>query len=125
MERGRHSPTTTDIIRTTGMSRPTVAKELIVLAELSMIERHDGLWQLVHATNLTSIAEWMGVQADYEEQRSLVKAQRRLWHAHLERHLVLVVYEEDLYDQERSEWDPWIPNDYGELNALERHLLAA
>ncbi|MEO8223047.1 MAG: hypothetical protein ABI563_19965 [Specibacter sp.] len=125
IERGRHSPTTADIIRATGMSRPTVAKELTVLAELSMIERHHGLWQLIHTTNLTSIAEWLGVQADYEEQRSLVKAQRRLWHAHLERHLVPIVYEEDLYDREQSEWDPWIPNDYGELSALERHLLVA
>lgn len=125
IERGRHSPTTADIIRATGMSRPTVAKELTVLAELSMIERRHGLWQLIHTTNLTSIAEWLGVQADYEEQRSLVKAQRRLWHAHLERHLVPVVYEEDLYDREQSEWDPWIPNDYGELSALERHLLVA
>ena len=66
-----------------------------------------------------------GVEADYEEQRTLIKAQRRLWHAHLERHIVTVVYEADLYEQEQSEWDPWIPNDYGELSALERHQLAA
>ncbi|WP_343320570.1 helix-turn-helix domain-containing protein (plasmid) [Arthrobacter sp. TMP15] len=124
IERGRHSPTTADIVRATGMSRPTVARELTTLAELSMIERHHGYWQLIHSTNLTTIAEWLGVQGDYEEHRSIVKAQRRVWHAHLERHLVPVIYEEDLYDQEQSEWDPWIPNDYGELSALERHLVA-
>ena len=42
-----------------------------------MIERHHGLWQLIHTTKLSSIAEWLGVQADYEEQRSLVKAIRQ------------------------------------------------
>ena len=90
-----------------------------------MIERHHGLWRLIHTTNLTTVAEWMGVQTEYEEHRSLVKAQRRLWHAHLERHLTPVIYEEEIYDQEQSEWDPWIPNGNRELSAAERHLLVA
>lgn len=109
VERAKHSPTTTDIMRATGMSRPTVAKELAILAELAMIERHHGSWQLVHTTNLTNLAELLGVQAEYEEHRRIVKAQRRQWHAHLERYLEPIIHEEDLYDREQDEYDPWVP----------------
>jgi DNA-binding transcriptional ArsR family regulator len=124
VERSRHSPTTAEIVLATGMSRPTVAKELATLAELAMIERDHGTWRLVHTTNLGTLAGWLGVQEEYEAQLRLVKAQRRIWHAHLERFMEPVIREEDLYDQEQSEWDPWIPHDYGENSALERHLLA-
>ena len=109
VERSRHSPTTAEIVRATGMSRPTVAKELATLAELAMIERHHGTWRLVHTTTLASIAEWLGVQDDYEAQLRLIKAQRRQWHAHLERHMHQEIREEDLYDPERDEYDPWDP----------------
>jgi len=109
VERARHSPTTAEIVRVTGMSRPTVAKELAVLAELAMVERHHGSWKLVHTTNLGTIAEWLGVQEEYETQLRLVKAQRRQWHAHLEGHTEPVIREEDLYDPERDEYDPWDP----------------
>ena len=109
VERGRHSPTTADIVRATGLSRPTVAKELTILAELSMVERHHGSWQILHTTNLRDIAEWLGVQEDYERQSVLIRAQRLAWHAHLERFTEPVIREEDLYDQERDEYDPWVP----------------
>ncbi|WP_239437950.1 helix-turn-helix domain-containing protein [Arthrobacter alpinus] len=125
IERGRHSPTTADIVRATGLSRPTVHKELMTLAEVSMIERHYGAWQILHATNLRHIAEWLGVQEDYEYQCSLIRAQRQAWHAYLERFLDPVIREEDIYDQEITEWDSWVPDDYGELSAWDRHLLAA
>lgn len=125
IERGRHCPTTAEIVRATGLSRPTVANELSTLAELSMVERHYGSWQIVHSTNLKHIAEWLGVQDDYERQSALIREQRRQWHAHLERFTAPVIREEDIYDQEQNEWDPWIPDDYGELSALQRHLLAA
>ncbi len=110
VERARHCPTTADIMRATGLSRPTVAKELTILAELSMVERRHGLWQIIHTTNLGKIAEWLGVQEDYERQSSLIREQRRQWHAHLERFTQPVIREEDLYDQERDEYDPWVPS---------------
>lgn len=125
IERGRHSPTTADLVRETGLSRPTVAKELMTLAEVSMIERHHGSWQILHTTNLQHIAEWLGVQEDYEYQCALIRSQRLQWHAYLERFLEPVIREEDIYDKEKEEWDPWIPIDYGDLSAWERHLLAA
>lgn len=124
VERGRASPTTADIIRATGLSRPTVAKELATMAELSMIERHHGSWQIIHTTNLGRIAEWLGVQEDYERQSALIREQRRQWHAHLERFTEPTIHEEDLYDQEQAEWDPWIPYD-PEQSALQRFLQAA
>lgn len=125
IERSRHSPTTAEIVRATGLSRPTVTKELTTLAELAMIERCHGTWAIVHTTNLHQLADWLGARDEHETQLRLVKAQRRQWHAYLERFLEPTIREEDIYDQEQEEWDPWIPNDYGELNALERHLLAA
>ena len=109
VERSRQPPTAAEIIRATGMSRPTVTKELATLAELAMIERHHGTWRLIHTTNLATLAQWLGVQEDYEAQLRLIKAQRRQWHAHLERHLHQEIREEDLYDQERDEYDPWDP----------------
>lgn len=124
IERGRVSPTTADIVRATGMSRPTVAKELATMAELSMVERHHGSWRIIHTTNLARIAEWLGVQEDYERQSALIRDQRRQWHAHLERFTEPVIREEDLYDQEQSEWDPWNPYD-NDQSALQRFLHAA
>lgn len=124
IERGRHSPTTAEIVRATGLSRPTVSKELKTLAELSMIERHHGTWLITSTTNLGKLAEWLGVQQDYEQQLSLIKAQRRRWHAYLERFNEPVIREEDLYDQEQSEWDPWIPLTNDDMSDLERLLLA-
>lgn len=109
VERGRTFPTTADIVRSTGLSRPTVAKELTILAELSMVERRHGSWQIIYTTNLRKIAEWLGVQEDYERQSALIREQRRQWHAYLERFTEPAIREEDIYDQERDEYDPWIP----------------
>ena len=125
IERGRQSPTTADLVRATGLSRPTVAKELMTLAEVSMIERHHGAWQILHTTNLRHIADWLGVQDDFEYQCALIRAQRLQWHAHLERFTEPVIREEDIYDQEKEDWDSWIPIDFSELSAWDRHLLAA
>lgn len=124
IERSHHSPTTAEIVRTTGLSRPTVAKELIILAELSMIDRHHGSWQILHTTNLGKIAQWMGVQEECERQAALIKEQRRQWHVYLERFLEPTIHEEDLYDPERDEWDSWIPY-FGDMGVPQRHLLAA
>lgn len=110
IERARLSPTAAEIVRSTGIGRTAVDKALKTLAELSMIERSRGTWGIVHTTNLSQIADWIGAQDHYEYQLRLVRAQRRDWHARLERHREPAIHEEDLYDQEREEWDPWDPN---------------
>lgn len=115
IERTRHTPTTAEIVRATGLSRPTVTKELTTLAELSMIERRHGAWAIVHTTSLRQIADWLGVQDEHETQLRLVKAQRRQWHVYLERFLEPTIREEDLYDQEKEEWDPWDPQADGDM----------
>lgn len=125
IERGRHSPNTSDIIAATGLSRPTVAKELNVLAELSMVERHHGNWQIVHTTDLKRTAEWLGVQDEYEDQKRRVRAERRQWHAHLERFTEPVIHEEDIFDQEKTEWDSWDPHLWGDDERRHGHLLVA
>lgn len=55
----------------------------------------------------------------------MIRAQRLQWHAHLERFTEPVIREEDIYDQEKEDWDSWIPIDFSELSAWDRHLLAA
>lgn len=125
IERGRHSPTTAEIVRETGLSRPTVHKELMTLAEVSMIERHHGSWQILHTTNLQHIAEWLGVQEDYEYQCALIRAQRLQWHAHLERFLEPVIREEDIYDPEQAEWDSWNPLVWASVERFHQELAAA
>ena len=110
IERARLAPTAAEIVRATGIGRTAVDKALKTLAELSMIERSSGTWSIVHTTNLSQIADWIGAQDEYEYQLRLVRAQRLDWHAHLERHMAPAIYEEDLYDREKDEWDPWDPN---------------
>lgn len=125
IERGRVSPTTADIVRATGIGRTAVDQVLMTMAELSMIERHQGAWQILRATNLTRIAELLGVQDEYEDHKRRVRAERRAWHAHLERFTEPAIHEEDLYDQEQAEWDPWDPHIHDEAMALQSGLLAA
>lgn len=125
IERGRVSPTTADIVRATGIGRTAVDQVLMTMAELSMIERHQGAWQILRATNLTRIAELLGVQDEYEDHKRRVRAERRAWHAHLERFTEPAIHEEDLYDQEQAEWDPWDPHIHDEAMALQIGLLAA
>ena len=47
IERGRVSPTTADIVRATGIGRTAVDQALMTMAEMSMIERHQGAWQIL------------------------------------------------------------------------------
>jgi hypothetical protein len=116
IERARLAPTAAEVVRSTGIGRTAVDQALKTLAELSMIERRRGTWHIVHATNLSQIADWLGAQDEYEYQLRLVRAQRRDWHARLERHREPAIHEEDLYDKEKDEWDPWDPN-YGSASA--------
>lgn len=124
IERARVSPNTAEIVRSTGIGRTAVDQALTTMAELSMIERSRGTWHVVHATNLTQIADWLGAQDEYECHKRLVRAQRMDWHARLERHQQPVIYEEDVYDRERDEWDPWDPN-YGRESDPPEGLQAA
>lgn len=124
IERDRTSPNTAEIVRATGIGRTAVDQALMTMAELSMIERRHGAWQILHTTSLTRIAEWLGVQDEYEDHKRRVRAERLAWQARLERHLEPVIREEDIYDQERAEWDPWNPHDGNEAAALQRQLVA-
>jgi hypothetical protein len=116
IERARMAPNAAEIVRSTGIGRTAVDQALMTMAELSMIERRRGTWEIVHTTNLAQIAEWLGAQDEYEGQLRLVRAQRLDWHARLERHHQPEIHEEDLYDKEKDEWDPWDPN-YGAQSA--------
>jgi hypothetical protein len=116
IERARISPNAAEIVRSTGIGRTAVDQALMTMAELAMVERRRGTWQILHTTNLSQIADWLGAQDEYEGQLRLVRAQRLDWHARLERHQQPAIYEGDLYDKEKDEWDPWDPN-YGSASA--------
>lgn len=123
-ERSRLAPTAAEIVRSTGIGRTAVDQALKTLAELSMIERRHGTWHIIHTTNLSQIADWLGAQDEYEYQLRLIRAQRRDWHARLERHQQPAIHEEDLYDREKEEWDPWDPN-YGKASDPPERLQTA
>ena len=125
IERAKTSPNTADIVRATGIGRTAVDKALMSMAELSMIERHRGAWLVVRTTNLTLIAEWLGVQDQYEDHKRRVRAERRAWHAHLERFQDPPFGENDLYDREKAEWDPWNPHVWDEMEQFKKLLTAA
>lgn len=125
IERARVAPNAAEIVRSTGIGRTAVDQALMTMAELSMIERRRGTWAILHTTNLAQIAEWLGAQDEYEGQLRLVRAQRLDWHARLERHQQPVIHEEDLYDREKEEWDPWDPNYGKESDPPERSAAAA
>lgn len=125
IERARVSPSAAEIVRSTGIGRTAVDQALTTMAELSMIERRRGTWEILHTTNLTQIADWLGAQDEYESHKRLVRAQRLDWHARLERHKEPAIHEEDLYDREKDEWDPWDPNYGSESDPPDRQLTAA
>jgi hypothetical protein len=125
IERARIAPNAAEIVRSTGIGRTAVDQALMTMAELSMIERRRGTWEIVHTTNLAQIAEWLGAQDEYEGQLRLVRAQRLDWHARLERHQQPAIHEEDLYDKEKDEWDPWDPSYGKESDPPEKQLTAA
>lgn len=125
IERGRTSPSAAEIVRSTGIGRTAVDRALTTMAELSMIERRHGAWHIVHTTSLAQLADWLGAQDEYESHKRLVRAQRLAWHAHLERHQEQIIREEDIYDREREEWDPWDPYYGSESDPPDRQTAAA
>ncbi|WP_427019245.1 hypothetical protein ACQCSX_21225 (plasmid) [Pseudarthrobacter sp. P1] len=109
IERDRLSPTTAEIVRSTGIGRTAIDQALTTMAGLSMIERRHGTWHILHTMNLTQLADWLGVQEVYEEHKRRVRKERAAWQAFLERRREPAITEADLYDQERDEYDPWVP----------------
>lgn len=111
IERSRTGPRTADIVRATGIGRTAVHKALNTMAELGMIEKHYGTWQIIHTTNLTQLAEILGIQDAYEAKRATIRAERFLWHQYLARHETQGLNDYEIYDQEQDTWNPyWDPD---------------
>lgn len=108
IERGRHSPTTADLVRMTGISRNAVTKGLADMEALAMIKRDERHWRTT-AINLTDLAARLGVLDDYQAHISRNRQERAVWHAYLDRFREQHVDESDLYDVEREEH--WLPPD--------------
>lgn len=109
IERGRHSPTNADIIRTTGISRSAVENALGEMSALGMVHRYGRQWRITATTNLGQLAVRLGVMDDVQAQISLYRHQRAAWHAYLDRFLDQAITETSLYDTEREEH--WMPPD--------------
>lgn len=106
IERGRHSPTTADIVRSTSISRNAVTKVLAEMESLAMIRREGRQWKTTTA-NLIALAIRLGVLENYEAQISRNRLERAAWHAYLDRFLTSRIEEQDLYEPERDEY--WLP----------------
>ncbi|MBG6226655.1 hypothetical protein IWX63_003254 [Arthrobacter sp. CAN_A2] len=107
IERGRHSPTTADLTRTTGISRRALTDHLARMETLQMIRRHHGRWEVVSTTNLHQLADRLGATEDREAQITRYRKERAAWHAWLDRHLLPRLEEHDLHDPERDDY--WLP----------------
>lgn len=102
IERGRHSPTTAEIVRASGISRNACSAALAEMETLGMIQREGGTWRTT-SVSLRMLADRLGVLDDYLDQISRNRHERAIWHAYLGRFLETHVEEADLYDQEREE----------------------
>ncbi|MHA7146455.1 hypothetical protein ACX80U_17240 [Arthrobacter sp. TmT3-37] len=107
IERDRRSPTTADLIRSTGISRTALTDALTRMESLHMIRRHHGRWEIVATTNLQNLANRLGATEDREEQITRYRKQRAAWHAWLDRYLTPQLEEHELYDAEADEY--WFP----------------
>lgn len=108
IERGRHSPTTADLVRATGVSRNACSAALSEMEALGMIQRRGQAWKTT-AVNLRMLAARLGVMDDYLEQISRNRQERAAWHAYLDRFLTPPAEETVLFDPERDEY--WLPPD--------------
>lgn len=110
IERGRHSPTSAELIRISGISRSTVEKALTTMEGLRMLHRDGRHWKITATTNLRVLAERLGAIEDYQAQVSRNRRERAAWHAYLDRFMDdNRMGEADLYDPEREQH--WIPPD--------------
>ena len=107
IERDRYSPTSAEIIRSSGMSRSAVEKALVVMEGLGMIYRDGRRWRISATANLRALAERLGAIEDYQAHISRNRRERAAWHAYLDRFVEVRVDESDLFDPEREEhWTP-------------------
>lgn len=114
IERGRLSPTTATIVRSTGLSRTAVETALGTMSSYSMIGRRYGQWRITAGTSLTALARRLGALDDAAEQISRHRKQRAAWHAWLDRNLVPELAEHEVEDQESDLY--WIPPSESELD---------
>jgi len=116
IERARHSPTSADIIRSTGISRSAVENALSEMTALGMIHRAGRQWRVTATANLGQLAVRLGVMDDVWDQISQHRRQRAAWHAYLDRFVEQTLTDAELYDEERESY--WLPPD-DELRGLE------
>lgn len=109
IERGRHSPTSAELIRNSGISRSTVEKALVAMEGVGMIHRDGRHWKITSTANLRVLAERLGVMEDYQAHVSRNRRERAAWHAYLDRFMDVRLNEADLYDSDREEH--WLPPD--------------
>jgi hypothetical protein len=109
IERGRHSPTSAELIRNSGISRSTVEKALVAMEGMGMIHRDGRHWKITSTANLRVLAERLGVMEDYQAHVSRNRRERAAWHAYLDRFMDVRLNEADLYDSDREEH--WLPPD--------------
>ena len=108
IERSRYSPTTAEVVRTSGVSRNACSAALAEMETLGMIQRHGGTWRTT-LVNLRMLAARLGVLDDYLDQIRRNRYERAIWHAYLDRFLTPKVEESDLVDPEWDEY--WLPPD--------------
>jgi hypothetical protein len=109
IERGRHSPTSAELIRNSGISRSTVEKALVAMEGLRMIHRDGRQWKITATANLRALAERLGALEDYQAHISRNRRERAAWHAYLDRFTDAKLNEADLHDLDREEH--WLPPD--------------
>jgi hypothetical protein len=107
IERGRLSPTTAAIVRTTGLSRTAVETALATMTSYNMIDRRHGHWTITAGTGLTDLARRLGALDDAAKQITLHRKQRALWHAWLDRHETSDLTAHELHDAELDDY--WLP----------------
>ncbi|SDP65357.1 hypothetical protein SAMN04487914_12374 [Arthrobacter sp. ok909] len=116
IERGRLSPTTAAIVRSTGLSRTAVETALGAMSSYNMIERRHGQWTITTGTSLTALARRLGALDDAAEQIRRHRMQRAAWHAWLDRNLVPDLAEHEVEDPESNLY--WIPPSENELDLV-------
>lgn len=107
IERGRLSPTTAGIVRSTGLSRTAVETALAAMSSYNMIGRRHGHWSITAGTSLTALARRLGALDDAAEQISTHRKQRAAWHAWLDRNLTPELAEHEVDDPDSDLY--WIP----------------
>ncbi|GAA4655801.1 hypothetical protein GCM10023346_49000 [Arthrobacter gyeryongensis] len=116
IERGRLSPTTAAIVRSTGLSRTAVETALAAMSSYNMIGRRHGQWSITAGTSLTALARRLGALDDAAEQISTHRKQRAAWHAWLDRNLMPEIAEHEVDEPDSDLY--WIPPSETELDLI-------